>query len=69
MIPDSLTQNEEHNIWKTILDCMPQLYFRPQYMCFPSHLFVGMIPSSSGQLAELIVYIVPLEKICIVIGP
>ena len=39
---NSLTENGEHNIssqiLKTILDCMPQLFFRPQYVLFPVHL-------------------------------
>ena len=31
-------------------------------MCVVSgHLYVSLIPDSSGQLAELIVYIIPLE--------
>ena len=67
---NSLTWNEEHDIisqiLKTILDCMPQLFFRPQHVCFPLHLYAGLIPNSSGQLAEPIVYINPLEWICIV---
>ena len=29
-------------------------------MWFPSHVYVGLISNSSGQLAELIVYIIPL---------
>ena len=33
---------------------------------FPSHLYIDGIPYSSGQFAELIVYIIPLEEICIV---
>ena len=37
------------------------IFFRPQYMWFPSQLYIGVIPNSSGQLAELIVYIIPLE--------
>ena len=37
-----------------------------QYVWFVAHLYVGLIPKSSGQLAELIVYIIPLEYICIV---
>ena len=52
----SLNIEEEHDIpsqiLKTILDCMPQ---------FSSHLYVGLITNSGGQLAELIVYIIPLE--------
>ena len=35
--------------------------FRPQYVWFLVHLYVALIPNSSGQLAELIVYIIPLE--------
>ena len=35
-------------------------------MWFPSHVYVGLIPNSSGQLAELIVYIIPLGEIGIV---
>ena len=37
---------------KTILDCMSQLFFRPQYVWFPSHLYSGVIPNASGQSAE-----------------
>ena len=40
--------------------------FRPQYEWFLLHLYVGLILSSNGQLAELIAYIIPLEYICIV---
>ena len=35
------------------------IFLRPQYVWFPSHLYAGLIPNSSGQLAELIVYIIP----------
>ena len=64
---NSWTQNEEHDIpaqiLKTILDRMPQLvFFRPQYVWFPSHLYIDVIPNSSGQSTELIVYIIPLEN-------
>ena len=41
----------------TILDCMPQLFFRPKYVWFPINLKGPMIPDPSGQFAELIVYI------------
>ena len=37
---------------------MPQLFFRPKYVWFPSHLKGQMIPDPSGQLAELIVLII-----------
>ena len=61
MTSNSLTENEEQDIpshiLKTILDCMPQLFFRPKYGWFPVHLKGPMIPDPSGQLAELIVYI------------
>ena len=60
-----LTKDKEHDIpsqiLKTILDCMHQSFFRHQYMWFLSYLYVGMIPNSSDQLAELIFYIIPLE--------
>ena len=45
---------------------MPWLFIRPQYVWFVVHLHVGLISNSSGQLAELIVYIIPREYICIV---
>ena len=35
--------------------------FRPQYVWFPLHLYASLIPNSSSQLAELIIYIIPLE--------
>ena len=44
--------------WRPFLDCMPQLFFRPKYVWFPSHLKGQMIPDPSGQLAELIVLII-----------
>ena len=47
-------------ILKTILDCM-SLIFRPQYVWFLVHLYGDLIPNSSGQFAELFVYIIPLE--------
>ena len=31
------------------------------YVWLPSHLYVGLIPNSSGQLKELFFYIIPLE--------
>ena len=47
-------------ILNTILGCMSQLVFRPLYVWFLAHLYGGLIPNSSGQFAELIVYIIPL---------
>ena len=42
MTSNSLTENEEHDITshilKTILDCMPQLFFRPKYVWLPVYL-------------------------------
>ena len=35
--------------------------FRPPYVWFLVHLYVALIPNSSGQLAKLIIYIIPLE--------
>ena len=48
-------------ILQTVLDCMPRLFFRLKYVWFPVHLGADLIPNSSGQLAELIVHIIPLE--------
>ena len=48
-------------ILKTILDRMAQLFFRPQYVWFLVHVYAALIPNSSGQLAELLVHIIPLE--------
>ena len=50
-----------HKFWRPFLDSMPQLFFRPQYVSSLVHLYVGLIPNSSGQLAELIVDNIPLE--------
>ena len=66
MTLNSLTQYEGHDIpsqiMKTILDCMPQLFFRPQYVWFLTFVYIiSVIPHSSGQLTRLIVYIIPLE--------
>ena len=47
----SLTNFEDH----------ASVIFRPQYVLFLSHLYIGLIPNSSGQLEELIIYIIPLE--------
>ena len=44
-----------HNFWRPFLDCMPQLFFRLQYVWFSEHLWGLAIPNSSGQVAELIV--------------
>ena len=40
---------------------MSQLNFKPQYVCFVTHLKGPVIPNSSGQSAELIAYIIPPE--------
>ena len=37
------------------------LYNPISYVWFPVHLYTGEHPNSSGQLAELIVHIIPLE--------
>ena len=43
-----------HKFWRPFLDCMPQLFFRPQYVWFPVHLKGSSDPTllrnSSGQL-------------------
>ena len=61
-----------HKFWRPFLNCVPQLFFRPQYVWFPVFQYICWVlwsqtlPNSSGQLAEHIVYIIPPEKICIV---
>ena len=61
----SLTWVEEHDIpsqnLKTIFVLHASVIFRPQYMWFLVHLYVGLIPNFSGQLTELLVYIIPLK--------
>ena len=65
MTSNFLTWNAERDIpskiLKTICDCMPQLFIRPQYVSFVVHLHVGLIPNSSGQLTELIICVIPPE--------
>ena len=47
MTSNSLSYIEEHDIHspilKTISECMPLLFFRPQYVRFPVHLYVVLI--------------------------
>ena len=50
----SLTNFEDH-FW---IACL-KLFLRPQYVWFPEHLLGPVIPDPCGQLAELIVYIIP----------
>ena len=33
-----------HKFWRPFLDCMPQLFFRPEYVWFPVHLKGLLIP-------------------------
>ena len=40
------------------------IYEAKTYMWLLEHLYVGLIPNPSSQLAELIVYIIPQELIC-----
>ena len=48
--------------FRPFLDSAPQLFFRrTQYVWFLLYLYVDLVPNSSGQLAELIVYIIPLQ--------
>ena len=65
----SLTEKEKQDIPSRILKTIFVLHtsdiFRPKYVWFPIHLkgplIPPLIPKSSGQLAELIVYIIPPE--------
>ena len=65
MTSNSLTWNEEHDIpsqiLKTIFGLHASVIFKPQYVWFQTHLYGSEIPNCSGQLAELIVYIIPPE--------
>ena len=65
MTSNSLIENEEHDIpsqiLKTIFGLHVSVIFRPQYVWFPEHLWGHVIPNSSGQLAKLLVYIIPPE--------
>ena len=47
--------------WRLFWIACPR-YFRPQYVMFPSYLYVDLIPISIGQLQELIVYTVYPKK-------
>ena len=69
MTYNSLTENEEHNIpsqiSKTIFGLHASVIFQTP-ICVVSSTFIGYsdpkpLPNSSGQLAELIVYIIPPE--------
>ena len=55
----TLTNFDDHFL--DCIICIPQLFFRRKYVWFPAHLYDPVIPNSSGQLAELIVYIIPPE--------
>ena len=63
MTTNSLTENEEHDIPSQILKAIFGLHvsviFRNKYVWFLVHLYVPLIQNSSGELAELIVYIIP----------
>ena len=65
MASNSSTENEEHDItsqiMKTIFGLHASVIFRPQYVWFLTHLWGPVIPHPSGQLAELVVYIIPPE--------
>ena len=53
-----LTKIEDH------FGLRASVIFRPQYVWFPSHLYIGVIHNSSGQLAELIIYAISQSYIC-----
>ena len=71
MTSNFLTESEEHDIlsqiFKTIFGLHASIiHFWPIYVWFPALLYGPVIPNCSGQLAELIVYIIPPEWIWIV---
>ena len=49
-------------ILKTIFGLHASVIFRPQYVWFLVHLYVGLIPNSSWQLAEL--YLSDVRALC-----
>ena len=51
----SLTNFEDH------FGVHAPIIFRPQYVWFLVHLYVSYLPIPSGQLAQSIVHIIPLE--------
>ena len=53
MTSNSLTENEEYDIHSKFLKTI--------YVWFSEYLKGSAIPNSSGQLAEIIVYIIPPE--------
>ena len=59
----SLTENEEQDIpsqiLKTNFGLHASVIFKPQYLWFSCHLQGPLILNTSGQLAELIVHIIP----------
>ena len=62
MTCNSLRKNEEHDInFEDQFGIHSSVIFRPQYVWFLTHLQGPVIPNSSGQLTELIVYIIPPE--------
>ena len=65
MTSNFFAENEEHDIpsqiLKTIFGLHASVIFRLQYVWFLAHLEGPVIPNSGGQLAELIVYIIPPE--------
>ena len=65
MTSNSLTENEEHDIPSQIVETIFGLHasviFKLQYVWFLTHFWGPKIPNYSGQLAELIVYIIPPE--------
>ena len=64
MTSNSLTENEKKDIPSQILKTI--FGFLDPNICFLEHLYVPVILNSSGQLAELIVSIIPTHDICIV---
>ena len=64
MTSNSLTQNEEQDIPSHNFENhfgLHACYFLDPNVWALAHLYVGLIPSSSGQLAVVMVLIIPLE--------
>ena len=50
-----------NKIWRQFRIACPSDIFGLQSVWFLVHVYVALIPNSSGQLSELIAYTIPLE--------
>ena len=55
-----------HKFWRSFWIACLSYFFKLQYVWLLVHMYIAAIINSSGQLAELIVYMIPLEQRCFV---